>query len=416
MSDSLQVEAFTSLEEIKGLQGIWNKYSSHVETDFQLFINLVARRPEFVAPCVLLVKCRDVPVAMLVGRLEKTSLRTKLGYFSLPALPLRQLVFVCYGNESLPLPIAEALAAYVLSRCPSARADLVRFSNCLCNGTLYESVRRLPNFLRRDCVPRIYARWRLHLPESYEAFFSSMHSKKRWRLKSHIKHFETTFGPDITYRLFTGADETERFFAAAGVLASISWQSKLGMGFLNGEEERRRMVIGARNGWWRAYVLYVKDRPLAYWACEFYRNELNILYTAYDPEFQDYHVGTVLLLRVIRDMCENQARCIDFGVGAQRYKENLSNECLLGAEVKVYGSTVRGLLANVLCSSADCINRLLTAVLKLPGVSKLDPKWMAHREIKSRKQLHLLAGKYVAQKSRTGTVNPVDNGPTCPIR
>ncbi len=398
MSDAVQIEAYTTLEQLEQLRTVWGSLSSHLETDLDFFLQVVALRPEFVAPCVLVAKQEGRPAAMLVGRLEKVALRTKFMYFALPGIAIRQFVFVCFGSSSLTAPVAEALVRHILGRLKSHEAERILLSNCICNTPLHASADRLPGPVMRDTIPNVTARWRLFLPESYDTFFKLMDSKKRGRLRHHVNRFEKVWGSDKKIRIFSGPQEAEQFFAETEQIASNSWQRSLGKGFLNNEDQQRRIRTCAGNGWWRAYMLSIKDQPVAFWTGEFYRNEFSLLYTAYDPAYRDYRVGLVLLLQVIADMCGLHARVIDFGVGTQQYKERLCNDFHLETEFKLHAPSLRGILANVLGTSTAFLNKSSAVLLNRLGLEKLDPNWKAHRDLKSMRELKSMERDYAAER------------------
>jgi hypothetical protein len=402
MSETVTIEAFTSLERLENLRKRWNNLSCHIETDMDFFLQVVAARPEFIAPCVLLATCGENRAALLVGRLEKITLRPRPGYPQLPALPAKQLVFACHGSERFTLPVATALARDILTRLASHEAEIARMSNCTCGSALHASLLRLPNIFMRDFFPKVFAHWRLRLPESYDAFLQAMTGKNRHRLKSTVKQFEKTFGADGRYRIFTGPGETEQFFAAAEHIATKSWQRNLGKGFLNNDEQRRRIVAGAGNGWWRAYVLYIKEQPVAFWSGEYYKNNLHLMYTAYDHAYRCGNVGIILLVRLFRDMFAIGASTIDYGVGTQHYKERFASDFLLEAEVELHAPSWYGFLTNVINGASRSLNRSLVIILKRLGLLKLDPNWMAHRDIKSAKQLRAISRNRACGISRDG--------------
>ncbi len=396
MSDDLQIEAYTSLEQLEQLRPIWGSLSFHLETDLDFFLRVVAVRPEFIAPCVLVAKRNGTPVAMLVGRLEKVTLRSRIVCVPLPGLSVRQFVFVCFGCKDLSAPIAELLVRHIIELLKAHVADRAVLSHCIRGSPLHTGVRGLPNPVMRDYFPDVRARWRLLLPDSYEKFLQDMNSRKRTRLRYCIHRIEKAFRSEWNVRIFSRPGETDQFFAAAERIASKSWQRDLGKGFLNSEEEHRRIITNADNGWWRAYILYIKDRPVAFWTGEFYRKEFSLLYTAFDPEYRIYRVGLALLLKLIEDMCGLHARLIDFGVGTQYYKELLGNDFHLEAEVTLHAPSARGILANVLGSATAFLNNALVVLMHRIGLQKLDPGWKAHRDFKSLHQLQSIEKDYAS--------------------
>jgi hypothetical protein len=364
MSDLLKVETITNIEQLESLRSIWNLFSIHPSTDLDYFLRVTAFKKNFLSPYIFVAKYNDKPVELLVGHLEKTILHLRLGYTKLLGIPIKQITVLCHGSENLySSEIATALVDAIIRRLKSHHADMAILWGLLQDSALYVSARRLPNILMRDHVPEIYPRWRLILPESFESFIARHRHSRRVMIKQLEK-----VGTDIEYKFFSRADETSQFFAIAEKIASRSYQRRLGGGFLNNEHDHRQIRNAADKGWWRAWVLFVKDQPVAFWSGELYVNVFYGVWTAYDPLFRDYAVGNNLLFKLISDMCEQKVYAIDFDCGTAQYKERYCNEYLQGAAVRLYAPTFRGLCANLLNSSSVCMNTSINSFLKRIGI------------------------------------------------
>ena len=57
--------------------------------------------------------------------------------------------------------------------------------------------------------------------------------------------------------------------------------------------------VGDSEGWLRAYLLYLGDRPCAFWIGMLYNGPFVSEYMSYDPEFRQFSPGMVLIMRVI---------------------------------------------------------------------------------------------------------------------
>ena len=77
------------------------------------------------------------------------------------------------------------------------------------------------------------------------------------------------------------------------------WESASGITKSNA----KRLALEAANGWMRAYVIYVKDEPAAFWICTVYRDTVYSDYTGYDPQYKKYEIGTALFLRMVGETC-----------------------------------------------------------------------------------------------------------------
>jgi hypothetical protein len=376
MSGGLKIETFTDPGQLECLRHIWKELATHFETDMDFFLRVIALRPEYVAPRILLARCDDTPLALLVGRLEKTILRPGIGYVKLPSLPVRRIVFACHGSNDLTVPVAEAIVEAIMARLRSGEADFCLLSNLSPAGALYASARRLPLPVMRDLRPTAVSRWRLRLPGTYEAFMKSLNGSKRSKLRRSIKHFHEEFGPAIRYRVFEASGDVDAFCADADRIASKTYQRGLGVGFLNDAESAAQLSTAAALGWLRAMILYVNDRPVAFWQGILKGNVYYCQTTGYDPAFRKHTVGIILLLKMIEGLCGYPEKTIDFGKGEAQYKEEFGNDHAEEAEVTVYAPALRGIVANVLSSATLAVNESITVLLKKLGLlTRIKNRW-----------------------------------------
>lgn len=80
----------------------------------------------------------------------------------------------------------------------------------------------------------------------------------------------------------------------------------------------------SRKGWLDFCVLTLGDKALTAYLNVCVNGEVDLLTTVYDPEFEDYGVGTINLTRVVLDSVERQDRCLDFGGEAVSWKRRWS--------------------------------------------------------------------------------------------
>lgn len=131
-------------------------------------------------------------------------------------------------------------------------------------------------------------------------------------------------------------------------MARLTYQRRLGSGFVNDAAHQRRCRLVAQNGRLRGYVLYVDDRPKAFWCGTLYKGVFHLAWTGYDPEWKQYELGTVVFLKMVEGLCEEKIREIDFGLGAAFYKERFGDRSSEEASIRIYSPTIRGVVINCL--------------------------------------------------------------------
>jgi CelD/BcsL family acetyltransferase involved in cellulose biosynthesis len=189
----------------------------------------------------------------------------------------------------------------------------------------------------------------MNLPATLEELFEKrMNKKHRYWAKRTVRMLEKDFPGGVRYTSFSTPKEVERLFTDVLCVARKTYQWGLGVGFQGSEENRQRLMLEARNGWFRGYVVYVKEEPVAFWICTVYKGTGYLDYTGYDPDFGKYEVGTALLFRVIDEMCKENIKQLDFGVGSAFYKERLADSSFEEGTMCAFAFSLRGVLLNAL--------------------------------------------------------------------
>jgi CelD/BcsL family acetyltransferase involved in cellulose biosynthesis len=82
-------------------------------------------------------------------------------------------------------------------------------------------------------------------------------------------------------------------------IARKTYQRGLGVGFADTTRMRQRLELAARKGWLRAYLLYLGERPCAFWIGMLYGDTFVSDYTGYDPDLRQFSPGIGLVMRMI---------------------------------------------------------------------------------------------------------------------
>ena len=153
--------------------------------------------------------------------------------------------------------------------------------------------------LRQQALIRPWPRRRLQLPESFDAFLAGRSRKTRFGVRYDAKKLIEAYGDQLSLVVLDGPDDAERLIRDLEVVAASAYQRALGGGFDAAGDQRALAALALARGWWRAYVLNIADRPVAYWLCSTYRDTMLLRTTGYDPAYRKHRVGIYLLMRVI---------------------------------------------------------------------------------------------------------------------
>jgi hypothetical protein len=232
---------------------------------------------------------------------------------------------------------------------------------------------------QRMIVP--WARRRLTLPPSFDAFLASRTRKIRSGIRYDAKKLLSTYGDELELTVLREPGDHDRFTHDLDAVARSAYQRAVGGGFVDDPEQRDLARVGLDHGWLRAYVLSVAGAPAAYWLVATYNGTLLLKTTGYDPAYARDRVGIYLLMRVIEDACADPTlNILDFGPGDAAYKRHFSSESLEERNALVYAPTLRGLRINATRTGLLGAGLVAHRVLEASGMTdRLRKLWRARR-------------------------------------
>jgi CelD/BcsL family acetyltransferase involved in cellulose biosynthesis len=115
------------------------------------------------------------------------------------------------------------------------------------------------------------------------------------------------------------------------------------------DEHKRRMIQAAEKGWLRAYILYINEKPAAFWILTRYKKKCLSNFLGFDAQYAKYSPGMVLFARLMEDLCrETDLEKIDFGSGDAVYKKRFGDNGWLEADIMIFSPTFYGLKLNLM--------------------------------------------------------------------
>jgi hypothetical protein len=361
--DRYQIRIFRTREEIESLRGFWNICGCDRDADLDFYLFIVDLYPETIRPHVVALYDRDVPTTLLAGRLDISRVTVKAGYMVVPVPKTRILRFVyggCLGEVSETT--AKILIGSTVDSLSSGEADVIMFEHLDLNSPLVSFARNLPSWLCSDHL--IYTETHRIRDISGETGFSlsSLPKKERYNLKNSAAKISKDFR-SRKIELFSVPSEVARLMRDAENVARKTYQRGIGVGFTQSPVLQSRIEFEARNGWLRAYVLYLDDHPCAFWIGSL-RNQVFLSdYLAFDPAYAKYRPGLYLIAKVMEELCADTrdgstgVKKFDFGIGDARYKEEHANRHIQESTVYIFAPTMKALWVNAVRSIAGAINR-----------------------------------------------------------
>jgi len=154
---------------------------------------------------------------------------------------------------------------------------------------------------------------------------------------------------------FFSAGQIAQLVQDAEEVAKTSYQRRLNVGFSDTSEIRARLEYDAMKGWLAGYMLYLDEKPCAFWIGSLRNRVFLSNYLGFDPAYERYSPGMYLMMKVMESL-SIETRCftadrIDFGVGDAVYKRRLSNRNRKEALLNVFALRPGPIFSNLLQSS-----------------------------------------------------------------
>ena len=380
VTDALRIRVIRDWAEIEEIRGLWEAWHQHPNSDIDFYKTTTRAMSGVLRPHILVLYRNEAPQAMLIGRYEDGRIQLKVGYKTLLETRARLLSFVYRGFlGDTSAENAQSLVQEILNSLGRREADAARLSHVDMESPLYGLVRQASGFLSRDHAPTVTGHRGMILPGSAEEVYRGLSSKTRQTLKWQAKKLLKELG-EVRIHGFREPAELEQMMRDVEEVARKTYQRGLGVGFLNNDGMRERLELEARKGWLRAFVLYVADRPCAFWVGTLYQKTFFSNFMGYDSTYSKISPGMFLVMKVIEGFSggKNGERphTVDFGLGDARYKSTLADKEWKESTLYMFAPTPRGIGVNLLLRTpAAMINRAAEKALErtglLPKIKKL---------------------------------------------
>ncbi len=336
-------------EGLEKFRQLWEAWEWHPNADFDFYRLILSCRAEIIRPHIILVSSPRGPEALLIGRIEEASVDFRIGYRTLFTQKARLLAVIYGGMLGGQSPGAlEALVDQLMRDLKDREADAVFLHHLSTESTICRLARERAPFACRDHIPLPILHYQLTLPRSFDHFQKSMKQKHRYWVRRVERLFEKDHPEGVSVEYIRYAHEVDHLCEIVEEVAGKTYQRALGVGFINNDENRRRLQLEAKKGWLRAYVLRAGDRTSAFWIGSLFGDTFHLGWTGYDPDDRKYEPGTILFMKLIDDLCREGIKLIDFGFGDAFYKQRFGNVSWSEASVFMFAPTFKGLRMNMI--------------------------------------------------------------------
>jgi CelD/BcsL family acetyltransferase involved in cellulose biosynthesis len=172
-------------------------------------------------------------------------------------------------------------------------------------------------FVRRH-YDRAYAR----LDGGADAYLARFSGKTRSTLRRKTRRLAERCGGALDLRRYAAPGEMEAFHCHARAVSVLTYQERLlDLGMPDGDSAVAQLKARAQRNEVRGWVLFVRDRPIAYLHAPAEGDVLILGHLGYDPAFAAMSPGTVLMFEAMRQLAaEGRYRLFDFTEGEGQHK------------------------------------------------------------------------------------------------
>ena len=337
------------LDELESLRPIWTSWPGTRDSDFDFFCTKVRSRGRDCRPHVVVLSHDTGPDAILIGLFHTKQLRFEIGYRTTFQPEVNVLEFVSgsvRGNASEEN--CAALVEEVLKSLDEGDADLALWKHLNVQSSLYNCALRLPRFFARDHSRCFEDRWVIDSPRGLDAFVMSLGRSQRSKLRRKYKKALDRFEEKMQiYCLHSLADMDLAISDIEEISSKTTQRRVFGSGFFNTPQICKQMVVAAERGWLKIYILYLEDKPVAFWMGTLYNGYLQADYVGYDPSWKEFSPGILLFLSILEDVRDEDIKTVDLGCGDTQL-QCFANDRYVESHVQIYASTLRGIKLNLL--------------------------------------------------------------------
>jgi hypothetical protein len=366
MEGHVNVRVLRSLEELESIRDIWMGWQTHPNSDIDFYIAVLKSLPNIERPHVMVLYRNDRPEALLAARLENSRMEFGIGYRTLLRPRVRMLTFIHAGllGNSSPENV-KAFTDSIALALRSREAEVGFFNQVPVDSILYNAITTSPGI--RNHYPASKTHRGMKLADSVDSFYKSLSSKVRKNQKWQAKKLLQDFNGKVRIDCLQRPDELERLFRDVEEVAKKTYQRGLGAGFIDNPQTRHLMDLQSRKGWLRTYVLYLEDKPCAFWIAVVYARVFHSIAMGYDPAYSKHSPGMFLIMKTVEGLCSRQggedAGEIDFGFGDAQYKEILGSFEWKESPLYLFAPTAKGRLLGIMRGGTELLDRIAQRIL-----------------------------------------------------
>lgn len=372
-----------NFEEIEAVREIWEQMQRDesmpvLNADVDRYLAVLESMKDAVQPYIIVLYDDDNPKAVVIGRIERQRVTSRLGYTTILKPSLRCLSVVYGGilGQSSEQTSARLLQEMmdILRR---GDVDVVFMNHLRVDSHLYRLSRTSQHFLCRDRFPSAEDHWQTHMPETAEEFYANITRKRKKEWKRLGRRLEEAAGGALRVECYDQVSHLDHFIEVASMISAMTYKTALNAGFDDSSLTRSTLTQAAGRSWWRAYILYAGDVPCAFETGIIYGRTYFAEAIGYNPEWSDFSPGTILFVKVLEDLSRStQVNIFDYGFGGAAYKERFGTRSWPEASIYIFAPRLYPIFVNATRSFVMGMNQGLGYFAnKIGSVGWIKRRW-----------------------------------------
>lgn len=192
-------------------------------------------------------------------------------------------------------------------------------------------------------LPSQYERFYVDLQQGFEEYVAQFTAKTRGTIRRKIRRYTEHCGGKLQWSVYRSTGEIEEFYRMARQVSAVSYQERiLDAGLPDSEEFLASLRAAAAIGAVRGYLLFFREKPVAYICCPVQDGVVIYQYVGYDPHYDRWSVGTILQWHALESLFgEGRLRVFDFTEGQSEHKRLFATHAVRCANVFMLRPTLR---------------------------------------------------------------------------
>jgi CelD/BcsL family acetyltransferase involved in cellulose biosynthesis len=347
-----------TVEEVEALRPLWTSLQrASLQSDLDYFLTVEHHHPEAIRPHVIAVHSPTGESSLLVGHLLRRQLDHRLGPW-VSYQPWVRAINIYRGVVGNPTVKELSVGLEAIRSELGGGVDAILLHNLDPASPLHAAaVTVFPMWSRQRWSPH-KVRWDSAVGPIADEVLARRSRSTRQNVKRTQRRITRDFGHRVEMRIYSQPTDAQTVFRDIDTVAAKTYQTKSRPIFRDNDLERSLVGLGLEKGWFRAYLLYLEELPVAFWTGYSYAGVFGWRgITGYDPAYRGYGVGKYLLASMLEDLAQDpEVSHFSLGPGDIPYKRRFADERRHEVDVRVFASTPRGIWVNALGSAIHGLN------------------------------------------------------------